>query len=405
MKNKNLRPIIYVLSCMAFLFSCLTGGVYRQTDGVYPLVIPFYFEHEGYGHIMLYATINGQTGRFMFDTGSMTSWARINGEGLPVIMRFPERIDGRLQYTNFYRVNYIQFGDINVRARSGLVTESDLVFSTLFRPEEYGLLGLGIFEGFWVELSFSRHEIVLHLQKPAHFASASHAPLVMLCRMDPLYLPINIDGREWLMGVDTGLRSAFFFPNDIPNYASPENIIERILSSGEIGDYYLLRANSVTALDRTYYGRFIMNNSYSAARRDWLSHTDKGLVGLRFLRNYDLLFDYREVFYGRTTGMYFMPIVPPEERDYGISFVTEIPVPGIISYIFSARGGLIITDILTGSLAYTLGLRPGAEISKIDGKPISAFTLDELRSRLPIQNAATMYILNEHGDEVLVRFR
>ena len=84
--------------------------------------------------------------------------------------------------------------------------------------------------------------------------------------------------------------------------------------------------------------------------------------------------------------------------------MTEILIPGIISYIFSERGGLIITDILTGSLAYTLGLRPGAEISKIDSKPISAFTLDELRSRLPIQNAATMYILNEHEDEVLVRF-
>gem|GEM_PF-4447820 len=43
-KNKNLRPIIYALSCMAFLFSCSTSGLSRPTGNVYPIVIPFYFE-------------------------------------------------------------------------------------------------------------------------------------------------------------------------------------------------------------------------------------------------------------------------------------------------------------------------------------------------------------------------
>jgi len=377
---------------MAFSISCSAGS----KDSI---VIPFI--NDGYG-IYLDATINGYAGRFFLDTGTMLSWARINTEGLDAedcILCNCTICDCIHCYSPFW-VDSIRFGDMDVRSRSLFVTEHEFFHVIESRSDDDGILGMLTFEGFWMELSFSRSEIVLHRQKPARFANANHAPLVMLDeRFSALYLPIDIDGREFLMNVDTGLPSALFFPNDIVNYTSPDNMIGRILSDGEIGDFYLVRADSITVLDRTYEDRLIMNNSYVAARRNWESHTDKGLIGVRFLRNYDLLFDNREIFYGRTTGLYYIPIVPPEERDYGITLRTEVPVSGITNFRFS-ENGLAITGIIMGSLAYELGLRLGTEVTSIRGRAIDTFSIEELRDPMLFGGDAPVTILNEHGVEI-----
>ena len=394
--KKRLFTGFCAISCMAFALSCSAGN---DTS----IVIPFI--NDGGERIYLDATINGYAGRFFLDTGTMLSWARINTEGLDAEDCVTCRciVCGCTHCASSFRVDSIRFGDMDVRSRSLFVTEHEFFSVIETWTDGDGILGMLAFEGFWMELSFSRNEIVLHRQKLAHFANADHVPLVMLEeRFSALYLPIDIDGREFLMNVDTGLPSALFFPNDIVNYTPPENMMGRILSGGEIGDFYLVRANSITVLDRTYNDRLIMNNSYLAARRNWESHTDKGLIGVRFLRNYDLLIDNREIFYGRTTGLYFIPIVPPEERDYGITLRTEVPVSGITNFRFS-ENGLAVTGIIMGSLAYNLGLRLGTEITSIRGRTIDTFTLEELRDPMLFGGAAPITILNEHGDEVGLR--
>lgn len=363
------------------------------------IVIPFTIERD---RIYLYATINGHEGRFLFDTGTMFSWAGIGGEGLSVARRFRTPIDGTVRYANIYWVGGIQFGNEYVRARSLLITEHDWILRRRAWAQDDGIFGMGIFEGFWVELSFSRNEIVLHRQKPIHFANANHTPLVMEDRNSTFYLPIEINGREWLMNVDTGLGEAIFFPNDIVNYTNPEDIMGRIVSNGEIGDFYLVQVNSVTVLGRTYIDKFIMNNSYIAARANWAFGTDKGLIGIRFLQNYDFLFDYRDISRGRTTGMYFMSTVSSTERDFGFSFTTEMPEPGIIAFHRSERG-FTVASVLTDSLAYSLGVRPGTEITRINGKEIDVFTRGEVRTLLHRRGATSISVLNDYGEEVVIR--
>jgi len=41
------------------------------------------------------------------------------------------------------------------------------------------------------------------------------------------------------MNLDTGLQAAFFFPNDLPDYVAPGDIVGRVLSNLEVGDHYL----------------------------------------------------------------------------------------------------------------------------------------------------------------------
>jgi len=392
--TKGVFVKVHAVCCIVFLLSCAANARTNLGGDDYPIVIPFSFVGD---HMVVEATINGQTGRYIFDSGTMLSWVRIDTAGLPVSSVSSTMIGGISQRVNVYSVDNIQFGDANVRAHSELISGSD------FGQRQDGLLGMGVFEGFWVEMSFSENRILLHREKPSRFANASHEPLVMQNELSTLYLTIDINGREVLMGLDTGLQSAFFFPNDLPNYIAPGDMVGRVLSNWEMGDHYLFRVDSVTALDRTYNGRLGFNNSYVAPRRNWESHIDKGLIGVRFLRNYDLLFDYREILHGRTTRMYYIPIVPPNEREYGFSFITEVPEPGIIN-IFPSAKGFEVTGILEGSLAYTLGLRPGNEMTMIDGEPIFNF-MEELRDHRFLRTITTITFLDGYGDEVTVNLR
>ena len=320
--------------CALLLLSC---SAYNDET----LVIPFSIER---GWIILDAAINGQAGRFVLDTGMIHSLAEVCAQGLRSYGYVEQLIDGRLQMTPYYMLRSIQFGDIEVTSRSWLINRNDFIERIRLRGFD-GLLGLWIFEGYWVELSFSRNEIVLHRQKPEHFSSASHSPLKLPTSSSALHLPITIDGMEFLMNIDTGLQSALFFPNDIVNYRNPEDL-SRIASNCEIGDFYLVQTNSISVLDRTYNGKLIMNNSYLAERTLDPHSTGIGLLGLDFMRHYDFLLDCRSLLYGRTTGMYYMPITSSEERDYGFfSFLKEAPELGIINFRFSEMG-MEITCIL-----------------------------------------------------------
>jgi len=355
---------------------------------------------------VLDAVINGREGRFIFDSGANVSVVP-RGRGIFTHRRGRTFINGEWVRAPVYRVRRVQFGDVEVRARSSLITNTD--FTRGIINEGYsGLLGNGIFDGFWVEMSFSRGEIVLHREKPEHFAGASHAPLKMGNGLHSLlYLPIGIDDREFLMLLDTGLPGALFFQNCIVNYRTPEDL-RQIFSNSEAGDHYLVRTNSISIMDRAYYDKLIITNSYVAARvyPGNVRFIDMGIMGINFMKHYDFLLDYRELRRGRTTGMYFKPITPPHKRDYGFfSFFTEAPELGIMHFFICITRGLVLTCILADSLAYvTHGLRPGNAITRIDGQPISAFSREELLDPSFFHKVMNFVVLNEHGrEEVILR--
>ena len=361
------------------------------------ITIPFSYE---YGRIVLDAVINRQAGKFIFDTGSFYSFAGVSTLGLFPIGYTETIIGGKRKNNLVYSLNRIQIGDVKIKSRSMLINRDDVI-TRIKKVEEYdGILGIRTFEGFWMELSFSRNEIILHKQKPEYFEDAIHSRLEMMSKFSVLYLPIDIDGNKFLMNIDTGLQQGFFFPNDIINDKPPEDL-RLIASNGEIGDFYLVRTNSINVMDRTYSGKLIMNNSYTAARRFWESHTDTGIMGLAFMRHYDFLFDYRNLRDGKTAGMYYIPLTPPEERDYSFfSFLIEAPGLGVINACScQCEEGMTIFSVLTDSPAYIeYGLKPGSVITKINGKPVHSFSMNEIRDPLFFDWATELTVLNDEKD-------
>ena len=376
---------IKIFLIFLFLFSLFT---FAYSENLNPIVIPFHYNEHG--QIILEATINGYKENFIFDKGSMNSFSQIDGAGLASLNNCT-CISCNVSIcccnpfgTTIYLLDKIQFGDTIVNANSLLI---DSKRRQILRSNSR-ILGFGIFEGFWMELSFSRNEIILHTQIPEHFANAAHSPLVMPdISNSRLYLAVYVDGNEWFMALDTALPFAFYFPYDIISSVEPHNIIGQVLSNGEIKNYNLIRANSITILDNIFYNKFIFNKSYTASRANWKSFTNIGLIGMEYLRNYDLLLDLRDINNHITTGMYYIPIIPPIDRDYGYTLISEVPKTGIISY-HHYGWCIMISDILSDNI---LGLHPGSVITRIGERKI-----------IDIINTHELLYLLENADSITV---
>jgi len=266
---------IYIVFCIILLLSCVND------DNSSVIVIPFSLENN---RIVLDAYIHGQKGRFVFDSGIMHSNIGINARGLFPIAYTKRIYNGKLSTVLVYSLNKIKFGDIDVKARSWLINRSDVI-KYIKEDEGYdGILGIRTFEGYWCELSFSKNEIILYKEKPKHFTM--YSSIKMLSKYDAFYLPITIDDKIFFMNIDTGLQHGFLFQNDIINYKK-DTELKTIISSEEIEKYYLVKTNSIFVLDEVYNDMLIMTNSYSAQRRNFVSHNDMGLIGINFLKHYD----------------------------------------------------------------------------------------------------------------------
>lgn len=335
--------------------------------------IPFTLEN---GRTVLEASIKGQQSRYIFDSGSMISHADISSWGLFPVAYTKEWNNNKLSTVLVLGLNKIQFGDFNIKAHSYLINNSDSI-TRIKKNEGYnGLLGISIFEGYWCELSFSEQKIYLYKEKPEGYDMYSPANLINI--NNPVDIPITIGNKIVYMTIDTGLSRAILFPEDMGIEKNNNNYLE-IISDEEVEEYHLVKTNEIKILDETYKDKYIMTNSYSAKRFNYVSHNDIGLIGLDFLKNYDLLFDYREILKGKTTGMYYKSIIPSEERDYGFfSFLDEVPVLGVLNFAMTDKG-LVIRSILKDSTAYKdYGLRPDDVITKINNCPISKFAKEEL---------------------------
>lgn len=337
--------------------------------------IPFVVENK---RVIIEAVVNRKKGRFIFDTGTTESYLDIpvwnlSREGIVIT---PYK--GKQVTVPYYNLKKITVANVELRTRSWVINRSDLIAKSKNDGCD-GILGAGVFEGFWCELSFSKRKIILHKEKPDYFTRFSPVKILNKYNAD-FFIPVVIDGHVYYFDIDTGSPMSFYFPGGLVKRKSSEQYRE-IAAFEENGMelFHLVQASSIEILEATYTGRFVMTNSQYSIRDDEMYH-DLGLLGIDFLRYYDFLFDYRELREGKSTGMYYEPNTPVENRDYGIySFIKKAPEFGILNYTGFNELGFLVYWVLKDSIAYhTFGLRPGMTITKIDGKPINEIPREKL---------------------------
>jgi hypothetical protein len=329
--------------------------------------IPFVFEDK---RIIVESIINGKKGRFIFDTGTTESYIDIKTINLSRAGYCITPYNGQQISVPYYNLNKITFGSTKIATHSWVVNRSD--FITKSKKEGYdGILGSMIFEGYWCELSFSKNKIVLHKEKPDYFTSFSEVKILSKYDAD-FFIPSVIDGETYYFDIDTGAPAGIYFPGGLAKKENREGYQEVITTDTEPSIYYLVKTGSIHILDETYTNCFAMTNSPYSVRND-SAYNNLGILGVDFLKYYDFLFDYRELRNGRSTGMYYMPNIQVEKRDYGIyNFIYKVPEFGVLNSRGFNKSGFVIHRIIKDSIAYEIfGLRPGMTITKINGMPIS----------------------------------
>ncbi|GHU42920.1 hypothetical protein FACS1894190_12810 [Spirochaetia bacterium] len=383
---KKYLPTLVISIC---LFSC------TKTNSPDKIEIPFSLENN---RIILDATANGRTGRFVFDTGGTASVIELNTKNLQYHGYVKWIINDKLKKIEIYKLNEIYFADIKFESHN-LIVNDDPKLEMIINEGYDGIIGMRTFEGYWMELSFSKNKIVLHKEKPDYFTNYSIAKVENKYN-DPFFIPVKVDDEEYYFMLDTGVGSAFRFPKVLVNNKNQNEVID-VLSIGEEKQHNVYKTKSIKVLDVEFNDSFVVTNSYLTARKKSISGNYLGLLGIGYLKHYDLLFDLRQTRRGKTTGLYYNS--SSEVKDYGFfSPMKEVPKFGVLDFDFTTEG-IVILSVIKDSIAHNkFSIKPGTIITKVDGKPIKEFSLPELREPsfyLTIDN----YTILENGVEKTIK--
>jgi hypothetical protein len=371
---KKIRTVIlYFLFVLVLIIpvSCAREDIPERIE------IPFTLEND---RLILDATVNGLKGRFLFDTGGTISLVPVNVENLRrrgFAWRYNKEGEKYKQWV--YKLNSIGFGETEVKARSWVT--NDVFATSLVTNLGYtGLLGILTFEGYWCEISFTEHKIILHKEKPDYFTES--VPVAVESKYNPqIKVSVNVDGQELYLMVDTGWNWAFGFPKGLADNTAPEKIKE-VMTIREGGPlFYIIQVDSMKILDEIHENNFIVTTS-TYEKRSGEKYHNIGLLGTTYLKYYDLLLDFRALRRGKSTAMYYKAHTPLEGRKYDyVSLIKMPPELGILDFgIREGRGGIVIISMIKDSIAHTkFGLKAGDIITHVNGKPIlTSYTIPEL---------------------------
>jgi hypothetical protein len=326
------------------------------------------FELTDFNRIAVNAKVNGKSGKLYWDTGSVFSLFDCDFDAsnfaFKGVMAFyfenPEEVD-------FYYLPEIIIDGVRLKGVSVITRTTANLRSRTLEPEGLdGILGINVFAGYWCELSFSKKKIILHEKKPAHFER--FVPV----RLEDNYfrISIDIDEKQSPFIIDTGAQEMYFPPSVILGKA--KNEYEKILFPIRAQDIYLVKTNKISIFDDIFENKAVITDSIFRLDESGHISSTRGLLGIEFLKNYDMLFDFTTQPYS-TSGLYYKHI--HTERDEKKLFplekawVERILESGIYSVYRTPEG--ITLGIVEGSfLNKEYSITERTVITKIDGKPV-----------------------------------
>jgi hypothetical protein len=357
-----------------------------------PIIIPFRFENN---RVIFEVTINEKTGIFFFDTGAPVSLINAN---IPIDnLQYLGNVDvtsmGIREKSKVYRLKTITINDITLNINSAIIPASEKHITSSLDGFD-GILGIDIFNGYWCEISFSKNALILHKEKPDYFTQSVFCEYTRDGEDFYISMPVNVDNQIVYFAIDTGMPQAIFFHKSMINKKQKEDYT-RFFTNDRIKKSYFVRTKLFTIFDEHFTDKWVITNSY---------HSENGLLGIDFLKYYDILLDLTDMSETRTSLVYYKPIVPAEERNYGYySFITNVPASGILK-IRNHCKGIIIDDIIEDSPAYKeFGLRPNMIITRLNGIPLEEIPWETLSSPSFPDTVKECTVLKNNKERTIVR--
>ena len=369
---KKVKLCVFFFILLTLLNSCL-----RFPRNEPPIFIPFTLENN---RMVIYAEVNGVKGRFMWDTGSFDSQT-LNSTSLENLTPLPRIRNRTTTERRYYIENGIVINEQIIRSRSIInyfhshpSPNMEKMAQSLLEEGFDGILGIAMFNGWWVEVSFTTNNIILHRQKPVGFYN--YAPARTTFR--GLYR--NPNGRFFVTGivddmpidfwVDTGSPGTFNFPHSMreilgTGYRKTLLWRERI--------FYEICTSNISLMGDVFLDKAIATCNWA----DWFAETEstQAILGMDFLQRYDLLFDMRTLNPRRErTRLYYRQ--RPEKANtepFLRSIFASISEPFGLRLESQEEGRWLWVSAVTspGFAHDELGLMPGMTITAINGQPIT----------------------------------
>jgi hypothetical protein len=390
---------VVLISLGIFFYGCCSTDTGNLNDRTEIIEIPFVLRNggifvKGVERIVFDAIINNKTkGYFSFDTAGSIS-------AVPFRSLFGFRkiqINGP-KLEKIYMIDRLTLGGVNINTRSYTtwIKEGHRAFAN---EDLNGLLGLYIFAGYWCEISFTKQKILLHRQKPDYFSQSVPAKLIS---GNPA-VPVMVDGQKVFCLIDTGAPGTLYLPESIVELKKTDEYTT-VVSAGrpwdnEVKNYHLVKTHEITVFDQTFTDTYVTTNSYTAEYSKNPEYNRIGIVGLTFLKNYDLLFDLTgfnpedislgvfglsKIWERDTTDVYIKPRISPEARKYGMDSPfspKDIPAMGILKATRINGNAIQVTALLEGSSAQTVfGLKLWTVITKLNGRILEELVSEDFTS-------------------------
>jgi hypothetical protein len=190
-----------------------------------------------------------------------------------------------------------------------------------------------------------------------------------------------------------------YFPPSVI-VGNTKNEYRKILFPITTRDMYLVKTNKISIFDDVFENKAIVTNSIWS-----YGSNSRGLLGIEFLKDYDLLFDFTNP-PSSAVGLYYTRI--NAERDekklfpLGEARVERILESGIYSFYRIPEG--ITLGIIEGSvLNAEYGITERTIITKIDGNPVWEMSDTDMMN-MDIFRARNFTVL-EDGRERTVEFK
>ena len=352
----KVKLCVFFFVLLTLLNSCLRFPLNEP-----PIIIPFTLENN---RIVIYATVNGIEGRFVWDTGSFDI-QMLNYSSLENLTPLSFNVNPTLT-KSYYIKNGIIINNQIIRSKSIInylptSEHPQMVYLLKYLNEHNfeGILGLAMFNGWWVEVSFSTNNIILHRRKPRSFTDFILARTTfrgLYCWLGAFFVTGIIDGVSFDFLVDTGVRYGLGFPHSVLECLDT-NVYRKILTWDDT--HYEIRTRNISLLSDVFLDKTIITDSFA-------DHFGIPIMGLDFLQRYDFLFDMRSLNPRRErTRLYFKQRLEKTDKVLSCYIIFSNPY-GII--LQSRNDSLWVFGVTIPGFAHdVLGLMPDMTVTAING--------------------------------------
>jgi|GEM_PF-2718068 len=389
---KRLYTKLIVFAAVALLFGIPSLWSIRNTR---PFVeIPFTIKRN---HIFLAATVNGIPGTYVFDTGAgpfLITKHPVSNLGKADIQVDSWFLLGQYWKPDIHLIGSLQLHDVTFNG-DFLITQNE----NLVIPDIDGIIGLPVFRGYFVEISYSKKKIRLYKERPEQYEK--NVPIEFADGFWPI-VQCYIDGLSVPFLVDTGNDENIVFP--LPDAQTiPAEKYSRILNEYD-QPHYRLRLESVDCRLQKFEG--VTGFTYTISPIDYSPLYAKwGNLGGNFLRKFDFVLDCR----GSSKALMYYKHNNPLHRLYLRNGVSPWYLNGRPNARFNAYGidgwrsmgeAVVITAVWEDGDARANGIDCGTRIVKINGRAATRFPRRRLEDAfLFSKKPLTLTVRDDDGSE------